>query len=144
MLIDACYLLRKSDTSKTRYDVISSTSNYQPFEKLRRNEKLWFYLTSGDYTRERLQRKTKWKLNSREGHISKLFDIDDQFSLGDVKGQTDLLIFRFLRDRNEVQMFVSKGKKNDDHVFRCLISDRDPDFLEEMDRMADIAFGKGA
>ena len=91
MIIDACYILKKSDTPKTRYDVVSSTANYQPFERLRRNEDLWFYFTSGDYTNERLQRKTKWKLNSREGHISKVFELEDQYSLGDVKGQTDLI-----------------------------------------------------
>lgn len=100
---------------KTRYDEITSSQQYPPFDRLRNKQgNLFIYFTQ--------YQKNNAKASPSilpDYQISKQFNISGVFGLslsscfgyGDVRGTQDALLFIFSKDLASMEVFVAKGQK---------------------------------
>ena len=127
------------NTAKTRYEVTASTKEYEPFEMRLRNKRgvkkggLSFYF--GDVP-------DRWHFSSKDrpdkaiskgDNISSIFvpDVILPFGFGDVKGTQDAILLIFSNDWQTIEIFISRGQKNNKRNLYTLLCDGELDHETE-------------
>ncbi len=111
--------------SKSRFDCVASTGEYEPFEDIARRARvkhLFFYYNGvPDNFSANAQRKADKAITNGQ-NISSVFTPDIEQPLkgyGDTKGTRDGLLFLFREDYKQVEVFVARGRKGD---IKCLFT----------------------
>jgi hypothetical protein len=117
MILDAYYCFVKSTgKSKTRFDVIASTANYEPFESLTNAKgELFLYLTDiPDRFRADVKRKADKNLSAKGRNVSSVFvpDLNLLYAYGDVRATTDAIVVVFNTEYTSFEIFIAKGRRN--------------------------------
>jgi hypothetical protein len=134
-----CTRLPEFSKNKTpRYDCISSSKSYPPFEAIAgrsRVKRFFFYLTDiPERFDPSVRRKTDKSINNGK-NITSVFILDIQsfpdLAFGDTKDTTDALLILFSDDRDTVEIFVCRGQKSNRVALCNLLADKELD--EEME-----------
>ena len=119
------------ETAKSRYDVTASTGGYDPFEGKLRNRKgqQFFYLTDAPDRWHFSGKDRPDKAISRGDNISSVFVPEPSlhFGFGDVKGTQDAALFIFSADWKTIEIFISRGQKNNRRGLYTLLCDQQLD-----------------
>jgi hypothetical protein len=121
-------------TSKFRYDVTTSTGNYDFFERTLINKRCF---NIGGLSLNIVQRPDKWNGHKTDLAITKGTqnitsikrpDIEKQFAYGDIKGTNDACLIVFNSDFKEagitsLEIFIARGLKNDVNSLWNLFTD---------------------
>lgn len=127
MILDALYQLKKAE-GKTRFNVTHSTGNYEAFELLQnaKGQLFFYYCDVPDRFKADVKRKADKIISNRFGkNVSSVFvpDISLPFGYGDVNGTNDAILLIFNNDQTEIEILVSKGKRNNRLVLYHLLTD---------------------
>lgn len=145
--LESYYLLEKAQGSKTRYDVEHSTGINVLFESLAKNGKLWFYLSTGYYTRGSSingGRDTPLKLCANQAilnsnHISKLFKINSSFGYLDIKNTGQIVLCRFDSQLQRIELYPTYERKRARDLFVSILTNPNSptaiELISEMDRL---------
>ena len=112
--------------SKYRFDCVSGSGAYSPFEVLRNKKgKLFVYYTDvPDNFNATAKRKADKSINKGK-NISSVYvpDIENLFAYGDVRSTKDALLIVFNKDYTEMELFISRGQKNNRIALYNLLTD---------------------
>jgi hypothetical protein len=104
--------------SKQRFDCVSSTGEYEPFEeraqRCRDKRFKFYYGDTPDTFSADVHRKTERSITDTT-NISSIYTPDLDNSLlgyGDVANTNDALLFVFSEDYQQIEIFVARGMKN--------------------------------
>jgi hypothetical protein len=119
------------DAAKSRYDITASTQGYEPFENLLKNRKKGLSFYFGDVPdRWHFSSKDKPdKAISKSDNISSVFvpDVTLPFAFGDVKGTQDAILIIYSKDWQTIEIFISRGQKNNRRNLYTLLCDGEMD-----------------
>ncbi len=101
--------------SKTRFDCVSSTASYMEFEALRNKagELFVYYGDIPNYFKGDVRRKAG-KAITKTKNISSVFvpNIERLIGYGDIKGTQDAILIVFNDSYTQMEIYVSRGQKN--------------------------------
>lgn len=119
------------DAAKSRYDITASTQGYEPFETMLKNRKKglsfyfgdvpdWWHFSSKDRPDKAI---------SKSDNISSVFvpDVTLPFAFGDVKGTQDAILIIHSNDWQAIEIFISRGQKNNRRNLYILLCDGELD-----------------
>ena len=114
--------------AKTRYDIVASTGEYEPFEQRLRNRAggLSFYFTDVPTWFKFSGKDRPDKCISAKGdNISSVFVPDPSlpFGYGDVKGTSDALLIGFSEFYEIIELFIARGQRNNRRNLYTLFCD---------------------
>lgn len=119
--------------SKSRFDCIASTREYEPFEELAQRclqKRFKFYLTKvPDNFKNKAERKADWVISDTK-NISSVYtpDLDNPLlGYGDVANTNDALLFLFNEDYTTIDVFVARGLKQNQLALYVLFADGELD-----------------
>lgn len=151
MILTDYYKGEKLTDAKSRFDIVSSSGEYDLFESLLINKRGFNVGGLSFYCGERPNR---WKKKNADLAISKGShnitsltrpDIEKNFAYGDINGTNDACIIVFNTDFkqtaiNTIEIFVARGLKNDLNGLWDLLIDGELD--EEMENLRQNAVTK--
>lgn len=134
MTLTDYYKGKKLTSAKSRFEIVSSTEGYDPFEKLLINKRKF---NVGGHSFNCSQRSDDWKPNSTDMAITKgnsnitsikRPDPLKNVGFGDINGTNDACIIVFNSDFKKVgittiEIFIARGLKNDTNSIWDLFSD---------------------
>lgn len=134
MILTDYYMMQELKTVKShRFDCITSTSEYEPFETIAQRAKVkrffCYYTGVPDTFSVDAQRKAD-RIITNGNNISSIFIPDIETPLkgyGDVVGTNDGLLFLFKEDYKQFEIFVARGYKNNIHNLFNLFLDGELD-----------------
>lgn len=111
------YEISKVKDKKTRYDVGISTCSYPPFERLLKNRtggKSIYLVNRPAVWNGAQERRADKALTKGENNISSLIIPDPSINIayGDIKGTEDAMIVLIYDNWNFLELFISRGQKN--------------------------------
>lgn len=122
--------------SKTRFDCVSSTASYMEFEALRNKagELFVYYGDIPNYFKGDVRRKAG-KAITKTKNISSVFvpNIERLIGYGDIKGTQDAILIVFNDSYTQMEIYVSRGQKNNIAGLYNLFADGELD--KEMDSL---------
>jgi hypothetical protein len=101
--------------SKSRFDCVTCTKSYEPFEVLRNKlGDLFLYYTDVPVSFNNKVKSKADKCLSKSHSISSIFvpDITLPLAYGDVRGTLDGLLLVFNPDYTVMELFIARGQKN--------------------------------
>jgi len=121
--------------AKSRYDVTSSTKEYEPFEmklKNKRGDNIGGLSFNYGDTPDRWHFSSKDrpdKAITKGDNISSVFipDVTLPFAFGDVKETQDAILLIFSNDRQVIEIFIARGQKNNRRGLYILLCDGELD-----------------
>lgn len=145
ILTDYYKLVRLPEYEKNgvpRYDCISSTGQYPPFETIKQRSRVKRFFVALSNIPERFDRSVKCKADKaiiNNANISSIFifDIEKQIGYGDCNGTSDALLFRFSADRLALEIWVARGQKSNRVALCHLLLDGELD--EDINELKEIA-----
>ena len=121
--------------SKLRYDVESSTGNYEPLETLKnkKGELFFYYGDVPDNFNSHVKRQAE-KCITKGKNISSVFvpDITLPYAYGDVRGTLDAILIIFNGNYSVIEIFVARGQRNNKKGLYTLLSDGELKFEIEI------------
>jgi len=128
MILNDYYQFKKlpNQKSKYRFDCVSCSGNYNPFEILRNKKgKLFVYYTDVPDNFNAIAKRKADKSINKGKNISSVFvpDIESLFAYGDMRGTKDALLIVFNADYTEMELFIAGGQKNNRIALYNLLSD---------------------
>jgi hypothetical protein len=121
MILTDYYKGVKDPNTKTRYDVVESTSSYDYFERILINKRnpnkggLSFYYGNGSGRwGKSWERKSDKKITKASHNISSVIMPDPTLMIGygDVNHTQDAMIFIISSDWTIIEIFIARGQKN--------------------------------
>jgi hypothetical protein len=119
------------EAAKTRYDVTCSSGSYEHFETKLKTKKggLSFYFgdVPGHFRFSGKDRPDK--CITKKDNISSVFvpDVTLPFAYGDINNTSDAIILIFSNDWQVIEIFISRGQRNNRRNLYTLLSDGELD-----------------
>jgi hypothetical protein len=124
------------ESSKTRYDIITSTQSYDLFETILKTKtgKLAFYFGDVPDSFKFSSRDRPDKAITKKGNISSVFmpDLHFPFAYGDVNQTQDGLLIIFSNDCKTIEIFIARGQRNNKRNLYTLLCDKELDHEIEL------------
>ncbi len=112
--------------SKLRYDVTTSTGNYDPFEMLKnkKNELFFYYGDVPENFKSHVKRQAE-KCITKGKNISSVYvpDVTLLFAYGDVNTTLDAILISFNDTYTIIEIFVARGQRNNKKSLYQLLCD---------------------
>lgn len=122
MQIDYYYKFEKDLTKKSRYDLVKSTKNYEPFNYPNTKGIISVYLSSADYVNTSLQRKPTYALTTNKHYITGIFIPNiNKSNLGFGDYKNDCLLF--IINDNIIEVLIFADKKDFRNILYDLLYD---------------------
>lgn len=120
------------NTTKTRYDITRSTGGYDIFETMLKNKKAGgqsFHLVDTPANFKFSSKDRPDKAITKTVNISSVFvpDVALPFGFGDVKNTTDAIVLIFTPDWQVIEIFISRGQRNNKRNLYHSLCDGDID-----------------
>jgi len=121
MILTDYYKGVKDPTKKTRFDVVAATSSYDVFERLLINKRApkigglsFYFVDRPSHFKNKSQRQTDKAITKGTENISSIYIPDPILDIGygNVKGTEDALIVLCSENWNVIELFISRGQKN--------------------------------
>ncbi len=118
MILDTLYCFEKNEDSrsKTRLDLKAFTERYEPLHKEGRHGDVFIYNYGiPDAVKAHSKRLGDTQITNGDGYISALFfpEIENpNQAYGDIKNTEDAILVHFKHGKKQMEIYVSKGKKN--------------------------------
>ena len=129
--------------SKLRFDCITSTGGYEPFEERAqrgRDKRFKFYYGGTPDTFSADAQRKADRVITDTTNISSVYtpDLDNPLlGYGDVAHTTDALLFLFSEDYREIEIFVARGLKNHQKGLFSLFADGE--LADEVEQLRQLA-----
>ena len=143
MILNDYYRFEKlpNQKSKMRLDCTLCTRSYNPFERLRKADKMVVYIGANTHTRAGEKRKSDLAMTNVV-HITSIYtpEIEQPYWYGDVDGDALMMVHHDFKtidgrvaDGSIVEVFIARGQKHNVGALFTLMCDGELD--AEMDRL---------